>query len=117
MKRLKMLICALAPRLDLADDGFMGKVKIVTPHSPLSSLTAFFGNHGSGKVDSPDLPLGGQARVETCFPAVLDRRLIPRGTENPRVPSSILGPATNDFKGLVIWLTFFYSFIKKKYPL
>ena len=79
MKRLGMLICAPAPRLDLADDGFMGKVKLVTPHSPLQSVAAFFGNHGSGKVDSHDLPLGRQARLETCFPAVLDRRLTPPG--------------------------------------
>ena len=57
MKRLGRLICILARRLDLADDGFMGKVKIVTRPSPLKSLTAFFGNQGSGKVDSPDLPV------------------------------------------------------------
>jgi len=30
-------------------------------------------------------------------------------SENPRVPSSILGLATNDFKGLATWLTFFIS--------
>lgn len=74
-----MLICALALMLDLADEGFVGKVKIVTSHSPFKSLTAFFGNHGSGKVDSHDLPPGGQARLETGFPSVLDHRLICRG--------------------------------------
>ena len=62
MKRLGRLICILARKLDLADYGFLGKVKIVTPPSPLKSLTAFFGNQGSGKVDSPDLP-----RLETSF--------------------------------------------------
>ena len=50
LKRLEMFVSALAPTLDLADDGFMGKVKIVTPHSPFISLAAFFGNHGSDKL-------------------------------------------------------------------
>jgi hypothetical protein len=34
-------------------------------------------------------------------------------TENPRVPSSILGPATTDFKGLAIELTFFIPSYRK----
>jgi len=50
VKRLGRLICILARKLDLADYGFLGKVKIVTPPSPLKSLTAFFGNQGSGKL-------------------------------------------------------------------
>jgi hypothetical protein len=60
MKRQGRLICALARMRNLADEGFMGKVKIDPPHSPPKSLTAFFGNPGSGRVDSHDLPFGGR---------------------------------------------------------
>jgi hypothetical protein len=75
--------------LHLADYGFMGKVKIVTPHSPLKSLTDFFGNHGSGQVVSPDLPLGGQARLKTCFPFILDAEI---DTPQGLITQTAVGP-------------------------
>jgi hypothetical protein len=56
VKRTVLLICALVLLLDLADDGYLGKVKYVAPDSPAKSLDFSVENHKSGTVDfHPDL--------------------------------------------------------------
>ena len=83
VKRLGRLVSARAPRLGLADDRFMGQVKIVTPHSPLSSLAAFFGNHGSGKLIPITYPWGAGPSGD-LLPCRLEPEIdTPRGTGNP----------------------------------
>jgi hypothetical protein len=71
VERLGMPICIRAPMLDLADDGFTGKVKPVTPHSLLKFPTTFSENHTSGKIDFPDLPLVGAGPSEYLHPFFL----------------------------------------------
>jgi hypothetical protein len=91
VKHMGRLTCAYAPSLELADDGFMGKVELVTPPFRLKSFTAFFENQGSGQVDSPDLPPQGAGPSEYLHPFFLrpqkDRsclkRLISRTASRP----------------------------------
>jgi len=73
MQRLGIGIYTLPLENDLAYD------EIDPPHYRLKLPNAFFENHTSAQIDSPDLPLGGQAHLETSFPSVLDQRLIRRG--------------------------------------
>jgi hypothetical protein len=49
LKRLAILICALCLLLDIADDGFIGKVPIVSQHSPVKSLEVYSDPHGSAE--------------------------------------------------------------------
>jgi hypothetical protein len=51
MKRLLILLCALCLLLDLADDGFLGKVPIIPPHSPVNSLSFHSQAPDSDQVD------------------------------------------------------------------
>jgi hypothetical protein len=61
VKHMGKLIYSLALRVDLADDWFMGKVKIVTSCSPFNSLTAFFGHHRWGSADPSPVILNSSA--------------------------------------------------------
>jgi hypothetical protein len=50
MRRLIFLLCAVVLLLDLADDGCLGKVKLVSSHNAAKcSVTSC--DHNSGKID------------------------------------------------------------------
>jgi hypothetical protein len=76
MRRLIFLLCAVVLLLDLADDGCLGKVKLVAPTHTASYFVASSA-HGSGKVDSQvDLPPLNRQELESQFP---DQPLLIRG--------------------------------------
>jgi hypothetical protein len=76
MRRLVFLICAVVLMLDLADDGCLGKVKLVAPtHAAGYSVASTA--HGSGKVDSQvDLPPLNWQVLTSQFP---DQPVLIRG--------------------------------------
>jgi hypothetical protein len=58
MRRFLMLIFVLLLLVDLADDGFLGKARFVSPVSPLSGSVASSHQYAAEQVDSwCELPL------------------------------------------------------------
>jgi hypothetical protein len=51
MKRMVIFICVLFLMLDLADDGGLGRAKLVSPPSPVKSLEVSYEDYGS---EAPD---------------------------------------------------------------
>jgi hypothetical protein len=66
MKRLVICICVLFLMFDLAEDGCLGKVKFVAPHSPVKSLGVSYKHYRS---ETPDChPEILRAHLQLPFP-------------------------------------------------
>jgi hypothetical protein len=85
VNRLVILICILFLCLDLADDGFMGKVQFLPPLSPVNSLIFHSQTPVSGQVD---LSFKGNP---ADFPVITGQFLFPRAARGVRPPRKIVG--------------------------